>query len=170
MPDVRDVSPLVIGLIVVLLIAAGPSWGKSPTLGDGTANITIVAPAELEPGTGMSAITLRTTPGRFGAAPTYLRTPTLVVDVTSLTGRPKLVYRVEIPEISVQTQAEHLLTSTGRVVVGMNDVAFPSAGYQSDVGRSLEPGTYEGRIVVMVQSFTSNRVVANRTVTVEVGA
>lgn len=168
MPEVPDASLVVVGLIALGLLVAGPSWGEDRSLGEGTAQVEIVSPDGLDSGTGPGGLELRTTAGRFGAAPTYVRTPDLVVDVTNLTGRPKVVYRIEAPELNFSRHAEHLVTRTGRHAVPMDDRAFPPPDYAYDAPSLPPEGTYEARIVVRVQSFAGSRTVLDRTVPVVV--
>lgn len=165
----RDPSLLVAVLIVGALVAVGPAWSESPSLGDGTAEIEIVSPAWLDPGTGPTGRELATTPGRFGTAATYVRMPDLVVDVTNVTGTPELYYDVDVPAIEVDTAAvERRLTGPGRYRLHLADVALPPGDYQVHGVSPPEPGTYTGRVTVRVQSFSAQTVVVNRTVQVRV--
>lgn len=154
-PDASQVAAI---LVVVALVVAGPSGGEPVGVGEGTATVEVVAPSP--------STELRTSAGRFGTAATYLRIPDLVADVTSVDGRPRLVYRLVVPALDVDRSEVTLLTGTGRVRVPMADRAYPPASYPS--AQPPASGTYEGRLVVRVQSFTSDRTVLNRTVRVVV--
>lgn len=168
MPEAPESSLVVVGLLLLALVLAGPTWGESRDLGEGTADVTIVAPDGLEAGRGPADLTLRTSPGRFGAAAVYLRIPDLVVDVTDLDGRPRVVYQVTVPALDVDRQEHRVITDAGRLTIPMPDRAYPPADYPHDVTTRPSAGTYEGRLLVRVQSFTADRTVANRTVTVVV--
>lgn len=169
MPKGRDRHLLVAVVILGALVLAGPSWAASTDLGDGTASVEIVAPTWLEPGTGPTGGTLHATSGRFGTEATYLRTPDLVVDVGDVSGRPEVVYDVEVPEIGVDPRpVRHRLSTPGRYRLHLADVALPPVGYSSGDVTVPAAGTYTGRVTVRVQSFSGTHVVANRTVEVVV--
>jgi hypothetical protein len=152
--------------VLVALIAAGPTWATAPELGSGTANVSVVSPAEIDAGHGDSSLVLRTTPGRFGTSATYLRIPDLVVDASNVDGTPRLVYGLEVRALDVDRLETRLLPDPGRLRVPMADRAYPPPDFEHDAPGLPEPGTYEGRLVVRVQSYTSDRIVVNRTVEV----
>lgn len=169
MPRGRDRHRLVAALVLGALVVAGPAWAAPMELGDGTADVEIVAPTWLEPGTGPAGEPLHATPGRFGTEATYLRIPDLVVDARNVTGRPEVLYDLEVPEIGVDPRpVRRRLSSPGRYRLHLADVALPPAGYSSGDVAVPAAGTYTGRVTVRVQSFSGHRVVANRTVEVVV--
>lgn len=149
--------------LVVLAFAAvgGPPAGGPPPdeVGDGTASLSVVSP---------TTDALATSPGRFGTSARYLRLPDLVVDVSGVDGRPRVVYRVVVPALDVDRQVHEVVTSPGRVRLEMADRAYPPAGYPGGFRSLPGDGTYEGRLVVRVQSFTTDRTVLNRSVSVRV--
>ena len=156
MPVAPDASYVVAALLLLAPVIAGPG-GASPTeLGEGSADLTVVSP---------TAESIYLEPGRFGTAAPYLRLPDLTVDASNLTGRPRVVYGVRIPALGVQRQRTRLLRDEGRLVVHMPDRAFepPSEDAAGPLGDS---GSVTGRLTVRVQSFTTDRTVVNRTVTV----
>lgn len=158
-PDASLVAGALVCLVVLGAAASGPP-PDAPTLGDGTATLRVDSPTADE---------LRTSPGRFGTRARYLRVPDLVVDVTALEGRPRVVYRLVVPRLGVDRQVHQVVTTTGRTRLRMADRAYPPADY-SDRFRRLPPdGTYEGYLVVRVQSFTGDRTVLNRSIRVVVG-
>lgn len=144
---------LVVGVVVIILFVTalsgflGFTAGESE-LGGGTATVTVAEP---------TADTFVVTDGRFGTDARYLRIPDLVATVEKRDGQPRLVYRVRIPELGVDRQETTLITASGRTRVPMDDIAF----------EEVQPGTYDGRIVVRVQSFTDDTTVLNRSVEVQ---
>lgn len=168
MADAPDPGIVVAGLVVIGLLAAGPSWASTPELGDGTANVPIVAPPELGDTTGSEPLELMTTAGRFGTEATYLRIPDLAVDASNVEGSPRLVYSLQVPALDVDRVESRLIPGPGRLRVPMDDHAYPPPDYHADVPGLPDPGTYEGRVTVRVQSFSTDRVVVNRTVEVTV--
>lgn len=166
-----DAEALVVGLSMLLMLAlAGPNWGQTRSLGDGSADVRVVAPAELTPEGADQELTFSPSPGRFGAAPRYLRTPDLRVNVTQLSGRPRIVYLFVVPRLGIEERTKKLIDGTGHIHLPAEDAAFPPSGYPYNTSRRPDPGTYEGRILVRVQSFTSDSIVVNRSIRVEVGA
>lgn len=160
LPDSSLVAAGAICLVVLGAAVAGPPPAPPAGVGEGNATLSV-----LEPTTGE----LRTSPGRFGTRARYLRTPDLVADVTTVAGHPRVVYRLAVPALGVDRQVTEVVTTTGRVRLRMPDRAYPPESYSARF-RTLPPaGTYEGRLVVRVQSFSGDRTVRNRTVPVRVG-
>lgn len=148
----------VLGLIVVLTVLGGVAGTTPTTVGEGSATIAVETP---------TTDRLVTEPGRFGTAATYLRLPDLVADVTNATGRPRLVYAVRVPALDLDRQRTRLIRGEGRIRVRMADRAYPPRA--SDDPGLPEPGTYDGRLVVRVQSASHDRTVVNRSIRVRVG-
>lgn len=100
--------------------------------------------------------------GRFGTQAYYLRIPDATVTIESVTGRPRLVYRVVVPELGVERLQTRLLTESadGRVTVRMADRALPTS--------AVTARRYTGRLVVRVQSFDQDVTVYRRQIDVEV--
>lgn len=153
-----DRSGTVTGLVVVLTVLGGVAGTSPTTVGEGTATIAIETP---------TTDRLVTEPGRFGTAATYLRLPDLVADVTDATGRPRLVYAVRVPALDLDRQRTRLIRGEGRMRVPMPDRAYPPRA-SGDAGLP-EPGSYDGRLVVRVQSASHDRTVVNRSIQVRVG-
>jgi len=120
-------------------------------LGDGTAEATLVS----EPDNG-----LYIDRGRFGTGVLYLRIPDAVVDVASVTGRPRVVYQVSVPGLDFERSATTRVDESGRVRIPMDARAFTYTRIEND--------SYRAEIEVRVQSFETDRTVASRTVTVPV--
>lgn len=145
-----------LGVVAVVLFATilgGLAGADAPSLGDGTADVQIASP---------SVDRLPVEPGRFGSAARYVRVPDLVADVSRVDGHPRLQYRVAVPGIDVDRHRSRLLEGAGRLRLHLPDVALPPPG------SGPSSGTYRGRIVVAVQSFSTDHTVLNRTVTVRV--
>jgi hypothetical protein len=154
--DGPPVVRIVVAVVVIVMLLSGPGSGiefarDRASLGDGTASVTVVEPPDED---------LRVTEGRFGTNVSYLRIPDLVVDVTSLDGRPRVLYQVTVPELGIQKQNDDIVRSTGRMRVSISDRALPP-------GTDVDGTT--ARLVVRVQSFTGQTVVVNRTVDVRRG-
>ncbi len=163
----RDRSLLVALLLAAALLVAGPSWGSSTALGDGSAEVHVVSPDWLEPGNGSTGHVLTTEDGRFGTRATYLRVPTVVVDASNVSGRPELYYDLDIPAFDRDPAATtQLLTDAGRYRLSPSDLALPPPDYDEGGVSRPEPGLYTARLLVRVQSFSGQRVVVNRTVEV----
>lgn len=166
MAVVADSGFVAAGLVCLVVLAAaavgGPATGRPPPdgVGDGTATIGVLSPA---------GDVLDTSQGRFGTDARYLRLPDLVVDVTALEGRPRIVYRVVVPELGVDRQVHEVVTSTGRTRLRMADRAYPPTDYPANFRTLPQDGSLEGRIVVRVQSFSTDRTVTNRSIQVRVG-
>ena len=155
---VRGVQLAVVGLVLFVLVLSSPVLGAvdltpetRDRLGDGTAEATLAS----EPATD-----LRIDRGRFGTGVFYLRIPPAVVDVESVTGRPRVVYRVAVPGLDFERTATTRVTEPGRVRVPVDARALPLAAVAND--------TYRAEVTVRIQSFETDRVVARRTATVSV--
>lgn len=145
-----------IGGILFVLVLAGPVGGvdltgEPTTLGEGNASVTVVEP---------STDTFSVSPGRFGTNVTYLRIPDAVIDVERVSGQPRVVYLLTIPNLSIDKEARRYIESTGRLRVPLADRALQ---------HRPEPGTYEGRMLVRVQSFGYDNIVLDQSVEVRVG-
>ena len=148
----------VLVLVAVVLLVSGPVGGvsfasPSPSLDDGDASLAVLSPGEAD-----APLMLR--PGRFGTDVAYLELPDMVADVRSVTGSPEVVYEVHVPEIGVEKRVRQVITSDfeGRLRYEVDDRGLPR--------HVLDTDSYEGRVVVRVQSFSTSRTVVNRTVTV----
>lgn len=154
--DYASIPQLVVAVVLVGMLLSGPVGGVElvsdrPSLGDGTASVTVVEPTE-EP--------IRVTEGRFGTNVSYARIPDLVLDVTSTAGHPRVLYQVTIPELNIRKQNDKIVQSSGRLRVPISDHVVPR-------GATLDGAT--ARLVVRVQSYSGGQVVMNRTVEVRRG-
>lgn len=156
MDATRAGTVLSVTLVVGVLAATGPLVGLDvgpgqTGLGEGTATVEDV---RLESPLSM-------TPGRFGTGVVYLRIPAADVALSSVEGRSRLVYRVAVPTLGFDRVGTHTIApGRTRVTVGMSDRAFVPGG--------LDARTYRARVTVRLQSFTVDRTVFDRNVTVEV--
>lgn len=143
-----------VGVILLVAVATGPLGvvditGETTALGEGTATVTVLEPSEKR---------VPITAGRFGTDVSYVRMPDLLVDVGDVSGQPRLLYTVQIPALDIDAENRRLIESPGRMRVPLRDRALAR-----DVS-----GTYEGRVVVRVQSFSGIQTVANRSIEVAV--
>lgn len=160
MESVGYVEMGIAGLVAVTLVLSGPAFGlldvtaRNPTtLGDGTANATVET---LDTG---SLVIDR---GRFGTGIYYLRVPEATVAVSGIDGRPRLVYRIQVPALDVDVVSTELLRN-GRT---------RSASLRPS-DRGLDPDavaadSYVATVSVRVQSFTSDVTVYRVNESVEV--
>jgi len=153
----RTVTLLSVAVVLGTLVVTGPlvgetDAGRAPSeLGEGTATVERV---QLTDSPSFS-------PGRFGTGVVYLRVPDVAVEFASTTGRSRLVYRVAVPALDfdrVGTAAVDPGTTHRRV--GMSDRAFDPD--------SLDRDRYRVNVTVRVQSFSVDRTVFQRNLTVEV--
>jgi hypothetical protein len=141
--------------VLFVLVLAGPVGGvdivgEPATLDDGNASVTVVAD---------SVDSLTVSKGRFGTDVTYVRIPDAVVDVDRVRGRPRVVYLLSVPNLSVDKQSRRYIESPGRLTIPMRDRALPERP---------AAGTYRGRVLIRVQSFGYDDVILNRSIEVTV--
>ena len=146
---------LTAGVVLFVLFLAGPAGGVDFTgeparLGDGNASVTVVEP---------ETDRLSVEPGRFGTNATYVRLPDVVLDVDRVRGNPRVVSLLTVPNLSIDTQARRYIDSPGRLTIPMGDRALPNRP---------QPGSYEGTMVIRIQSFGFDEVVLERTLEVTV--
>jgi len=169
MLDGADSSVVAAALILLALVVLGPSWATPTALGDGTAEVDVLAPTWLDSGEGPTDHVLRDDPGRFGTDASYLRSPPLVVDVSNVSGSPELYYDLDVPALDLDTgPVERRLSGPGRYRLELADVAVPPADYRYRDVEAPDSGVYTGIVTVRVQSFSGQTVVANRTVGVRI--
>ena len=152
----RLLPSLCAAFVAISLVATGPLFGLDVTrdspdsFGEGTATVTAVDIEYSE---------LRVTDGRFGTDVSYLRVPTASVTVGSVTGRPRLVYVVQVPEAGIDAVSTTLVTDPDRTYT----LDPGDQGMERD--SVTEPVT--GTVTVRLQSFSASRTVVSRNVTVE---
>ena len=155
--DVARVGTVLsVTVVLVTLVVTGPLVGvdagtPEASLGDGTATVEDVRLA--------SPLTM--TPGRFGTGVVYLRIPNAAVELSSVQGRSRLVYRVAVPALDFNRVGTRTISSGAtRTTVGMSDRAF--------VPETLANDSYRANVSVRLQSFAVDRTVFERNATVEV--
>lgn len=156
---VRLAQRLLVATVIVTLAFSGPlvpglsfTGGDTPTIvGDGNATV-----SEITVETG----DFRFSEGRFGTGVIYLRAPPASVDVTSVTGQPRIVYRLRVPALHVDRVGTRMLSGPGDVTVRMDDRAFPPG--------ALSQPRYHAVVTVHVQSRTVYRTVFNASIELEV--
>lgn len=143
---------VVLGTLVVAGPLVGADVGTSDTgLGEGTATVEDVRLAS----------PLAMTPGRFGTGVVYLRIPNAAVELSSVQGRSRLVYRVAVPTLAFDRVGTSAVSpGATRASVGTSDRAFVSGTLAND--------SYRVHVSVRLQSFAVDRTVFERNVTVEV--
>lgn len=147
---------VVLAALALTSPAVGPidARGDAQSLGDGTASVDNVA-LEHDP---------VISPGRFGTDVAYLRVPDVTVQLSSVTGRSRVVYRVAVPALDFDRVADRpLAPDDGSArTVGMSDRAFAPETIRRDA--------YVATLTVRVQSFAADTTHYRSNVTVEVRA
>lgn len=151
-------TAIAVAFIAATLLVSGPlvsavSLGQAPGTGldDGNATVNGVALAS----------DLSVTEGRFGTGVAYLRVPDAAVELGSVAGTPRLVYRVSVPGLGIEgAETRRLSSAAGRVSVGFADRALR---YET-----VRQRQYRAAVSVHVQSFAVYRTVYRRNVTVDV--
>lgn len=148
----------VVGVVVLSLVVAGPvasgSEAQYPsTFGDGDATVSVDS---------FPADSLVVNSGQFGTDVYYLRIPDVVLTVEDVRDQPRLVYRVEIPELGVDESMTRVLSEGrpgSRRIRGI-DRAFD--------GSELSESTYTATVSLRVQSFEVDRTITSTNTSVEV--
>jgi len=154
----RTVTLLSVAVVLGTLVVTGPLVGgtdadrASTDLGDGTATIERV---QLTDSPSFS-------PGRFGTGVVYLRIPDVAIEFSSTSGRSRLVYRVAVPGLGFDRVGTGVVgPGTIHRQVEMSDRAFAPD--------TLDRDRYRVNVSVRIQSFSVDRTVFQRNLTVEVG-
>lgn len=124
---------LAVVFILTVIIVTGPlfqeyQFGNAATgaIADGSANVTIIdAP---------TADGVSLTKGAFGSGRYILRAPSIVVDVSNVTGRPMLTYKVEATNLGFSRSAYIVLgpDKTGRHEITFKEETFAPARVTND--------------------------------------
>lgn len=150
----------VVALVVVTTLVSGPLVGAvdlttEPDDGQfGTGSVTVDSVSLPDRAT--------LTAGRFGAGEYTLRVPDATAELSAIEGRPILVYRLSIVERGYTRSTTHFLSERngGTFSLSLADDSF-------DPG-TVEETDYDGQLQVVVRSGNESRVVANRSIPVEV--
>jgi len=152
--------PTVVALFVlVTLVVTGPLIGvdavrtEPTTIGDGTAAVSSVQVTTSE---------IRITDGRFGTDVAYLRVPDAGVTVDSVSGRPRLLYQVDVPALDISLEDERVLSA------GQSGTYRLAPGDRAISPSSLDRDTYTGSVRIRVQSFEADQTIVAENVTVRV--
>ncbi|MFC7166939.1 hypothetical protein [Halospeciosus flavus] len=100
--------------------------------------------------------------GNYGSAAYYLETPDTTLTLKSVTGSPRLVYKLRIPAKSYVVAKTTFIrnNATGQFsLTGPSDTFKPSTINQSE---------YRGKVTILVRSGMESRVLATKNVTIEV--
>jgi hypothetical protein len=153
----RSVPSVLAAFVVVTLLVTGPLTSVDATrpsatdFDEGTVTADDVA---------VDTTALRVTAGRFGTGVAYLRVPTATVDVTGVTDRPRLVYRIVIDDLDVS------VTETA-VVTGSSTYRL-DPGHEGLAASAMDRRQYNGTVAVSVQSFSGAETLYQENVTIEV--
>jgi hypothetical protein len=160
--DESIVTGSVVAVLLVLLVT-GPAVGlvdvtprsDARMVGDGTARVSAVD---------LNVESFRFEPGRFGTGADYLRIPDPTVRLASVTGQPRIVYRVSMPAADVEKIQTRLLSpGDERARVSMADRAF----LQCQCHRGVRDEPYLVLVEIRIQSFEVDEVVYNRTLVLD---
>jgi len=150
----------VVAVLVGVLLLTGPVTGvvdvteRNPTtVGDGNATVTIEH---------LDTDELVIDEGRFGAAVPYLRLPAVTVQVSDVDGHPRIVYRIQVRSLKIESVTTELLTAgnSGTVKLDPRARALDPDGVSAD--------RYRATIELRVQSFDSDTTIYRTNETVEV--
>jgi hypothetical protein len=90
----------------------------------------------------------------------HLRADPVYITASDVSGRPTVVYRVEVPELNHTRSAGMFVTEAGTY-----EVSFDPSNVDSE---RVEQDRYEGTVTVQAFDVDGSRVLVERTVTVEV--
>lgn len=158
---------LSVGVILVVTLLSGPF---------GVVDLTTGGPAcseDVFPGTGNASVevvdapeTATLTKSRFGAEVYRLELPDASLNVSDVTGRPTVSYRLRLPALRTAVGATKILSgcTTGGITVAMDRTTFEPDRIDAD--------SYEGRLFVVYRGSENGTKVEqellDRNVTVEV--
>lgn len=157
----RISTALTVAVVLAGTLLSGPVLGVftldgpvgTDQLGDGTATVSSVS---------VDADRLVISDGRFGTGMAYLRVPDAVVDVERATGNSRLIYRLEVPALEIDTDSTAALASgrSGTHRLRIDDPAFEHEDVTAE--------RYTATVAVRVQSFAVDETLYRENVTVEV--
>lgn len=90
----------------------------------------------------------------------HLRADAVHITATNVSGRPTVVYQLEVPELNHTRSVGMFVTEAGTY-----EVSFDPSSIEAE---RVEQDRYEGRITVYVFDDDGDRLLVERTVTVEV--
>ncbi|MFB6311112.1 MAG: hypothetical protein ABEH64_08015 [Salinirussus sp.] len=148
-----DLTTAVVVFILVVTALGGLAGADASQVGTGSADVRVLSPTPDH---------LDVESGRFGSAARYVRLPDVTMSISDVTGRPRVQYRITVPALDIDRHRSSVIEGADRLRIHLPDVALPPRG------QDPAPGTYQGRVIVAVQSFSTDRTVLNRSVPVRV--
>ncbi|MFD1587193.1 hypothetical protein ACFR9U_09375 [Halorientalis brevis] len=161
--EIASQSPLIAATLIVLgTLVASPAVGlvdftdNRQSQGElGTGNVTVTE-ASLPSSAGFEK-------GQYGSESYYLRVPAATVTFERVTGRPVLNYKLDVPGLSYSRQSVYFVDESDsgeRVTFKLNKDTLPPETFTRE--------EYTGEVRLVMRANGSARVLANRTITVEV--
>lgn len=149
---------VVLTILVVLSVtlASGPLVGVSLT--DETAASGGPSHATVDVDSAPDAATLA--PDRHNDELYHLRADAVHITATNVSGRPTVVYQLEVPELNHTRSVGMFVTDSGTY-----EVSFDPSSIEAE---RVDQDRYEGRITLYVFDDDGDRLLVERTVTVEV--
>jgi len=154
-------TPVVAAAVIVLgTLVAAPGLGVVDVERDqesnpdvGTGNVT-VADVSLPS-------TVRFQRGSYGSGSYYLRVPETQIRFESVTGRPVISYELDVPALNYNRQSVYFVDEgTETLTVTVEEDTFPP--------ETFSQASYDGELELVLRANGTERVLANRTITVEV--
>lgn len=147
---------LTVLVVLTVVLVSGPLVGVSLTDGDA---------ADGEPS--HVTVSVDSVPERATLAPNrhndelyHLRADSVHITATNVSGRPTVIYRLEVPALNHTRSTGMFIPESGSYEVG-----FDPSNIEAE---RVEKDRYEGIIVVKAFDADGDRVLVNRSVTVEV--
>jgi hypothetical protein len=163
--DGSQVGWLLVALVCVTAVVSGPLVPQV----DLTASVSSDIQTEGTLGNGSASLTVDSlpagatlTPGRFDSEAYYLQTPQIEVTAESVTGRPILVCRLDIPALGYSTSRLAFLNESA---TGPHTFQFETGPFGAE---QLDAESYRGEFSVFLRANGKEEVVASRNVTVVV--
>jgi len=157
---VRGFEYAVVALLLAVVVLTGPLVGavdlthdsEMTGLGQGTVSVSSVSTT--------GSVDLKR--GDYGAGTYYLSTPPARATVTAISGRPMLVYSIEIFGLNYKRSTTHFLSAddTGDLTLTITRDSLTSDTVEND--------SYDGQLRVLARTNGTDRLLHRRNVTVEV--
>ncbi len=154
----RSAVPLVVAVVLATTLVSGPLVGavdltsasEPSPFGGGSVTVDDVS----LPGEATLA------PARFGAAGYYLRVPPATIRLGSVSGTPRLSYRIEISGLAYSRSSVYVPDSAGDYSLSIDRARFDDGEVSAE--------SYDATISVLYRANQSQREIASRPITVEV--
>jgi hypothetical protein len=145
--------------ILILTVATGPlglydvpETQATDSLGEGNATITVISMPE----------TIPLEKGRYGNDEYHLRVPSAVINIENLSGNPILNYNLDIPAMGKSKSSVHFLGVAGE---GRYNASFAESAMAAG---EVTQQSYDAQLELVVRTNGTERIIANRTATIEV--